>query len=215
MKSFVKKLQKGLTLIEAAMVLAISALVISGILMFYANANESRAIKRTSEDIIQIIGIMNRLSETSTNFRDIGEVTSAINAITSSSTSQGPNPFKNPYIVSPINPIGTNGVVNTYQISVKIPKNVCGRVGSLTIPSISRKLNSLRISEKYIKKENKYQIASISISIVVTSGVSATGSGVTIALDGNENSSQVLSEILSACNTAPNGSVDMMFNVRF
>lgn len=50
-KRFAKTARKGLTLIEAAMVLAILALVVAGIMLFYTSANSSRLTTKALGDL--------------------------------------------------------------------------------------------------------------------------------------------------------------------
>lgn len=53
-KRFAKSVRKGLTLIEAAMVLAILALVIAGIMLFYTQANSSRLTTAALNDLAAV-----------------------------------------------------------------------------------------------------------------------------------------------------------------
>ncbi|HDP5043335.1 TPA: prepilin-type N-terminal cleavage/methylation domain-containing protein [Escherichia coli] len=77
--------QKGLSLIESAMVLAISAVVVSGVLYYYNQAQENRKLEEGIKQIQTIAASVNKLytnSTTSPNAtNDDSKVTEAISAI--------------------------------------------------------------------------------------------------------------------------------------
>ena len=78
-------LHKGLSLIESAMVLAISAVVVSGVLYYYNQAQENRKLEEGIKQIQTIAASVNKLytnSTTSPNAtNDDSKVTEAISAI--------------------------------------------------------------------------------------------------------------------------------------
>ncbi|MGM1225992.1 type II secretion system protein [Escherichia coli] len=61
MNSFQKTKQRGLSLIEAAMVLALSAVVVSGVMYYMSTANENLQNKRVTEMFISITQHINAL----------------------------------------------------------------------------------------------------------------------------------------------------------
>lgn len=77
--------QKGLSLIESAMVLAISAVVVSGVLYYYNQAQENRKLEEGVKQIQTIAASVNKLYTNSTTSpkttNDDNKVTEAISAI--------------------------------------------------------------------------------------------------------------------------------------
>lgn len=77
--------QKGLSLIESAMVLAISAVVVSGVLYYYNQAQENRKLEEGIKQIQTIAASVNKLYTNSTASpkatNDDNKVTEAISAI--------------------------------------------------------------------------------------------------------------------------------------
>lgn len=58
-----KKISKGLSLIEASMVLALSAIVVSGVLYYYNNASSNRKLVENSKTIQMVISTIRTLYE--------------------------------------------------------------------------------------------------------------------------------------------------------
>lgn len=77
--------QKGLSLIESAMVLAISAVIVSGVLYYYNHAQENRKLEEGIKQIQTIAASVNKLYTNSTTSPkaagDDSKVTEAISAI--------------------------------------------------------------------------------------------------------------------------------------
>ncbi|EOM3647069.1 TPA: prepilin-type N-terminal cleavage/methylation domain-containing protein [Escherichia coli] len=88
--------QKGLSLIESAMVLAISAVVVSGVLYYYNQAQENRKLEEGIKQIQTIAASVNKLYTNSTTSPrgDNNGVVEAISAITGIPTKMGPNNVK-------------------------------------------------------------------------------------------------------------------------
>lgn len=85
--------QKGLSLIESAMVLAISAVVVSGVLYYYNQAQENRKLEEGIKQIQTIAASVNKFytnSATPPGGDDNGTV-EAISAITGIPTKMGPD----------------------------------------------------------------------------------------------------------------------------
>ncbi|HIG9524199.1 TPA: prepilin-type N-terminal cleavage/methylation domain-containing protein [Escherichia coli] len=85
--------QKGLSLIESAMVLAISAVVVSGVLYYYNQAQENRKLEEGIKQIQTIAASVNKLYTNSTTSPrgDNNGVVEAISAITGIPTKMGPD----------------------------------------------------------------------------------------------------------------------------
>ncbi|HCP6694524.1 TPA: prepilin-type N-terminal cleavage/methylation domain-containing protein [Escherichia coli] len=85
--------QKGLSLIESAMVLAISAVIVSGVLYYYNQAQENRKLEEGIKQIQTIAASVNKFytnSATPPGGDDSGTV-EAISAITGIPTKMGPD----------------------------------------------------------------------------------------------------------------------------
>ncbi|MGR6465321.1 prepilin-type N-terminal cleavage/methylation domain-containing protein [Escherichia coli] len=76
--------QKGLSLIESAMVLAISAVIVSGVLYYYNHAQENRKLEEGIKQIQTIAASVNKLYTNSVTppTGDVSRVVEAISAIT-------------------------------------------------------------------------------------------------------------------------------------
>ncbi|HDX4055724.1 TPA: prepilin-type N-terminal cleavage/methylation domain-containing protein [Escherichia coli] len=76
--------QKGLSLIESAMVLAISAVIVSGVLYYYNQAQENRKLEEGIKQIQTIAASVNKLYTNSVTppTGDVSSVVEAISAIT-------------------------------------------------------------------------------------------------------------------------------------
>lgn len=96
-------LQKGLSLIESAMVLAISAAVISGVLYYYNHAKENRALEEGIKNIQTIAATVNKLysnsvtpaNNTNSAFEAISTV-SGVELTTTTSNNSQLKVFKSP-----------------------------------------------------------------------------------------------------------------------
>lgn len=88
--------QKGLSLIESAMVLAISAVIVSGVLYYYNHAQENRKLEEGIKQIQTIAASVNKLYTNSTTSPrgDTDGVVEAISAITGIPTIMGPGNTK-------------------------------------------------------------------------------------------------------------------------
>lgn len=56
-----KKFQKGLSLIEASMVLALSAIVVSGVMYYYQSASDNNKTQNTVSELMSIVSAVNGL----------------------------------------------------------------------------------------------------------------------------------------------------------
>lgn len=66
-----KKVEKGLSLIEASMVLALSAIVISGVMVYYQSASENNKIQTTMTEVMGAIATVNTLYATNADYSTI------------------------------------------------------------------------------------------------------------------------------------------------
>lgn len=64
-------LQKGLSLIESAMVLALSALVVAGVMAYYQAASTQNKVERSIAQIMQIVTVVNKLYISTTDYASL------------------------------------------------------------------------------------------------------------------------------------------------
>lgn len=122
--------QKGLSLIESAMVLAISAVIVSGVLYYYNHAQENRKLEEGMKQIQTIAASVNKLytnSATSLNGingnDNLNKVVDAISAISGISTTKEPGGAK--VFTTPSGQwvqlwVENNGPINTYKLETQV-----------------------------------------------------------------------------------------------
>ena len=66
-------LQKGLSLIEASMVLALSAIVVSGVMYYYQAASDNNKTQTTVSEVMSIVSAINGLYIGSSGYKDLKE----------------------------------------------------------------------------------------------------------------------------------------------
>ena len=119
--------QKGLSLIESAMVLAISAVVVSGVLYYYNQAQENRKLEEGIKQIQTIAASVNKLYTNSTTSpkaaKDDNKVTEAISAISGIPTTTEPGGAK--VFTTPSGQwvqlwVEANSSGNTYQLETQV-----------------------------------------------------------------------------------------------
>lgn len=122
--------QKGLSLIESAMVLAISAVVVSGVLFYYNQAQENRKLEEGIKQIQTIAATVNKLYTNSTTRLQNGddaannkvvEAISAISGIPTKKLSQGDaKVFTTPSGQWVQLWVEKNSSINTYQLETQV-----------------------------------------------------------------------------------------------
>lgn len=121
--------QKGLSLIESAMVLAISAVVVSGVLYYYNQAQENRKLEEGIKQIQTIAASVNKLYTNSTNRLQNGDnaatnkIVEAISAISGIPTTTEPGGAK--VFTTPSGQwvqlwVEANSSGNTYQLETQV-----------------------------------------------------------------------------------------------
>lgn len=121
-----KKFQKGLSLIEASMVLALSAIVVSGVMYYYQSASDNNKTQNTVSELMSIVSAVNGLYAGQQNYKGLDKQVLY-------NTSAVPENYKNTVnrnITHPfgdiidVGPVGNDG--NGYYLLLnKIPKAAC------------------------------------------------------------------------------------------
>ncbi|EQA0898640.1 pilus assembly protein [Escherichia coli] len=122
-----KRFQKGLSLIEASMVLALSAIVVSGVMYYYQSASDNNKTQNTVSELMSIVSAVNGLYAGQQNYSGLTEKvlynTSAVPENYKNAATQGiTHPFGDSINVGPR---GTNGEDGYYVMLNQIPKAAC------------------------------------------------------------------------------------------
>lgn len=167
--------QKGLSLIESAMVLAISAVVVSGVLYYYNQAQENRKLEEGVKQIQTIAASVNKLYTNSTTSpkatNDDSKVTEAISAISGIPTKKGPG---NLTMFS--TPSGQwvqywSGDNNTYVLETQVQSvSSCISYATLNMGTIMAAKTKVLISDKdYVNNSASNNSTNFSLSPSVAS----------------------------------------------
>lgn len=121
-----KKFQKGLSLIEASMVLALSAIVVSGVMYYYQSASDNNKTQNTVSELMSIVSAINGLYAGQQNYSGLTETvlynTSAVPENYKDTTNNGiTHPFGDSINIGPVN----NGDSGYYVLLNNIPKAAC------------------------------------------------------------------------------------------
>ncbi|EKS5644399.1 pilus assembly protein [Salmonella enterica] len=134
MRILKKKYEKGLSLIEASMVLALSAIVVSGVMFYYQSASDSNKTQNTISEVMSTIAAINGLWVGQSDYTGLSaSVLSHSSAIPASyKTTDGSimNPFGGVLKVAP----GTNTNKNKYAIVLtNVPQSACLNIASMNL----------------------------------------------------------------------------------
>ncbi|HCO0076129.1 TPA: prepilin-type N-terminal cleavage/methylation domain-containing protein [Escherichia coli] len=123
--------QKGLSLIESAMVLAISAVIVSGVLYYYNQAQENRKLEEGIKQVQTIAASVNKLYTNSAtslkgisgndNTNKVVEAISAISGISTTTEPGGAKVFTTPsgqWVQLWVN--NSDAVNNTYSLEMQV-----------------------------------------------------------------------------------------------
>ncbi|EGV2900811.1 pilus assembly protein [Salmonella enterica] len=135
-----KKYEKGLSLIEASMVLALSAIVISGVMFYYQSASDSNKTQNTISEVMSTIAAINGLYVGQSSYTGLGNAilhsSSAIPQNYRGSGSTITNPFGGQMNITPGDPgkDGAPGHDNQYAITLTgIPTSACMNIVSMNL----------------------------------------------------------------------------------
>ena len=121
-----RKFQKGLSLIEASMVLALSAIVISGVMFYYQSASDNNKTQSTVSEVMSIISAINGLYAGQENYNGLDSTviynTSAVPENYKNSDATISHPFGDDIIIGPV---GTDGESGYYILLEDIPQSAC------------------------------------------------------------------------------------------
>ena len=166
--------QKGLSLIESAMVLAISAVVVSGVLYYYNQAQENRKLEEGIKQIQTIAASVNKLYTNSTTSpkatNDDSKVTEAISAISGIPTK------KVGELTMFSTPSGQwvqywSGDNNTYVLETQVQSvSSCISYATLNMGTIMAGKTKILIGEREYGNSNSSNSTNFSLSPSIASG---------------------------------------------
>ncbi|EOY6574009.1 type 4 pilus major pilin [Escherichia coli] len=123
-------LQKGLSLIEASMVLALSAIVVSGVMYYYQAASDNNKTQTTVSEVMSIVSAINGLYIGSSGYKDLKESviynTSAVPENYKASPSKIMHPFGGEINIGP-----TDDGSKYYIVLKNVPQGPCVNLASM------------------------------------------------------------------------------------
>ncbi|WON76972.1 hypothetical protein [Serratia sp. UGAL515B_01] len=148
-KEVQKKLQQGLSLIEAAMVLALSAVVVAGVMAYYQSASTNEKLEKTIGEIMAIISAVNSTYSSAPDFSDLSDSKIAKTGALPASFIDNTDPryprIKSPFGYSisltgggglPDDPDSTNNPSSQYySLTLAVPRSVCAGLIRLDLGS--------------------------------------------------------------------------------
>lgn len=167
--------QKGLSLIESAMVLAISAVVVSGVLYYYNQAQENRKLEEGIKQIQTIAATVNKLYTNSTTRLQNGndaannkvvEAISAISGIPTKKLSQGSaKVFTTPSGQWVQLWVEKNSSINTYQLETQVQSvSSCISYATLNMGTIMAGKTEVRVDDQLYGNSNSGNSTNFSLS---------------------------------------------------
>lgn len=129
-----KKEEKGLSLIEASMVLALSAIVVSGVMFYYQSASDSNKTQNTVSQVMSVMSAINGLYVGQASYTGLSDTvlynSSAVPANYKGTTGIINNPFGGRLHVAP----NTNRAAGGYALLLDgIPQSSCVNIASMNL----------------------------------------------------------------------------------
>lgn len=126
-----KKAEKGLSLIEASMVLALSAIVVSGVMFYYQSASDSNKTQNTVSEVMSVMSAINGLYVGQSSYTGLSDSvlynSSAVPANYKGTTGVINNPFGGRLHVAP----NTGG---GYALLLDgVPQSSCVNIASMNL----------------------------------------------------------------------------------
>ncbi|CAM6756943.1 type 4 pilus major pilin [Escherichia coli] len=122
--------QKGLSLIEASMVLALSAIVVSGVMYYYQAASDNNKTQTTVSEVMSIVSAINGLYIGTSGYKDLNESviynTSAVPENYKGSNNKIMHPFG-----GEINIKATTDNAKYYIVLNNVPQGPCVNLASM------------------------------------------------------------------------------------
>lgn len=124
------KMEKGLSLIEASMVLALSAIVVSGVMFYYQSASDSNKTQNTVSQVMSVMSAINGLYVGQASYKGLSDSVLYNSSAVPANYKAGPGNIKNPFggklSVAPNN-VGYALLLNG------VPKSSCVNIASMNL----------------------------------------------------------------------------------
>ncbi|EGE1310097.1 type 4 pilus major pilin (plasmid) [Escherichia coli] len=127
------KMEKGLSLIEASMVLALSAIVVSGVMFYYQSASDSNKTQNTVSQVMSVMSAINGLYVGQASYSGLSDTvlynSSAVPANYKGSAGVINNPFGGRLHVAP-----NNNTSGGYALLLDgVPQSSCVNIASMNL----------------------------------------------------------------------------------
>lgn len=128
-----KKAEKGLSLIEASMVLALSAIVVSGVMFYYQSASDSNKTQNTVSEVMSVMSAINGLYVGQSSYTGLSDSvlynSSAVPANYKGTSGIINNPFGGRLHVAP-----NTGSAGGYALLLDgVPQSSCVNIASMNL----------------------------------------------------------------------------------
>ncbi|EOM9396964.1 TPA: type 4 pilus major pilin [Escherichia coli] len=144
------KMEKGLSLIEASMVLALSAIVVSGVMFYYQSASDSNKTQNTVSQVMSVMSAINGLYVGQASHDGLSDAvlynSSAVPANYKGGTNEINNPFGGRLHVAP------NARGGYALLLDGVPKSSCVNIASM---NLGTSLQGVGVDVKQINRQTK------------------------------------------------------------
>lgn len=124
------KMEKGLSLIEASMVLALSAIVVSGVMFYYQSASDSNKTQNTVSQVMSVMSAINGLYVGQASYNGLSDTVLYNSSAVPANYKGGPGKINNPFggklSVAP-------NVVGYTLLLDGVPKSSCVNIASMNL----------------------------------------------------------------------------------
>ncbi|HFO2169563.1 TPA: type 4 pilus major pilin, partial [Escherichia coli] len=143
------KMEKGLSLIEASMVLALSAIVVSGVMFYYQSASDSNKTQNTVSQVMSVMSAINGLYVGQASYKGLTDTvlynSSAVPTNYKVSPGEINNPFGGRLHVAP-----NNGSSGGYALLLDgVPRSSCVNIASM---NLGTSLQGVGVGDRLMKR---------------------------------------------------------------
>ena len=159
------KMEKGLSLIEASMVLALSAIVVSGVMFYYQSASDSNKTQNTVSQVMSVMSAINGLYVGQASYDGLTDAvlynSSAVPANYKGGTNEINNPFGGRLHVAPNKKGG-------YALLLDgVPKSSCVNIASM---NLGTSLQGVGVKTTMVNNSPSVDLTAITATKNVTKG---------------------------------------------
>ena len=128
------KMEKGLSLIEASMVLALSAIVVSGVMFYYQSASDSNKTQNTVSQVMSVMSAINGLYVGQPSYSGLSDtVLYNSSAVPANYKGKNPGEINNPF-GGRLHVVQNTGPSNGYALHLEgVPQSSCVNIASMNL----------------------------------------------------------------------------------